>query len=550
MIAYRRSVIHAAMIVRICRTLCLAVLIGIAAFAVSIPSTNAQLGAPLLRVYVDSDIVEPGNWVPISVVANGAGSSATLDVSVPGDLEVSDNVQCVHYMLYCSSVSVTSYELPNETRITARAPGTSYGTAVGPVVRLNFSVLIPESATASTRYEFSASVRGLFDILDPYGEGNNEMTFDLQVGGTGGTASSSSAPPPATEVPTTAQPTPQQERPTVLTTKLRCDWSGANVIEVEKQCTSIDDGGFYLEHIRSGDGWYLTSNRRPLPSYTADYLPGTWMIRDLSDDTLGSGSVIVTCLSALLQEDGEALVSRVNYLDVPGEVEIPWSFSSAGASDQRVYPLLECTWLEMPDASDTPAVLNLRSFSTTDPYIVVQGPSDPADSSVSRLDMAEQTEVSFSLVDADTGEAHTFTVDGTGIVVVPPGQYSLREGSHGLETSVFLDTGETFLVDVGVPPPEEEPVDPVATGLQTSINITAEADIHVTMEADGLVIFDGELAAGNSTGVAVGTTFVVYTSMPSATLFTNACGTEFYMGETAEEATILLEADENSCPSA
>lgn len=103
-----------------------------------------------------------------------------------------------------------------------------------------------------------------------------------------------------------------------------------------------------------------------------------------------------------------------------------------------------------------------------------------------------------------------------------------------------------------VAPPAEEPVDPepdpVAAGIQTSIDVTAQADIYLTIEADGLVIFDGNLAAGNSTGVAVGSTFVVYTTSPNATLFTNACGTQFYMGETAEETTFTLEADENSCP--
>jgi len=65
---------------------------------------------------------------------------------------------------------------------------------------------------------------------------------------------------------------------------------------------------------------------------------------------------------------------------------------------------------------------------------------------------------------------------------------------------------------------------------------------------DGIVWFDGTLPAGSWSGPMNGTTFEVYTSSGVATLFENACGTQFYMGEEPGEAYYTLVADANSCP--
>lgn len=81
----------------------------------------------------------------------------------------------------------------------------------------------------------------------------------------------------------------------------------------------------------------------------------------------------------------------------------------------------------------------------------------------------------------------------------------------------------------------------------TSINVTADADIYLTITVDGLVVFDGTLPAGASSGPVVGTTFDVYTSSGVNTNFTNACGDYFKMGYEDGEAYYTLTASESSC---
>ncbi len=81
----------------------------------------------------------------------------------------------------------------------------------------------------------------------------------------------------------------------------------------------------------------------------------------------------------------------------------------------------------------------------------------------------------------------------------------------------------------------------------TSINVTADADIYLTITVDGLVVFDGTLPAGASSGPVVGTTFEVYTSSGVNTNFTNACGDYFKMGYEEGEAYYTLAASESSC---
>ena len=80
------------------------------------------------------------------------------------------------------------------------------------------------------------------------------------------------------------------------------------------------------------------------------------------------------------------------------------------------------------------------------------------------------------------------------------------------------------------------------------INIYAEAEIYLTVTVDGIVWFDGTLPAGSWSGPMNGTSFDVYTSSGIATLFENACGTQFYMGQEPGEAFYTLVADANSCP--
>jgi cytoskeleton protein RodZ len=73
-----------------------------------------------------------------------------------------------------------------------------------------------------------------------------------------------------------------------------------------------------------------------------------------------------------------------------------------------------------------------------------------------------------------------------------------------------------------------------------SIKITALADISVEIVADGVSVFSGDLAAGDSTDFYRGNTFVVYTSSGANTQFTNDRGDVFLMSYDDAEATYDL----------
>ncbi len=97
------------------------------------------------------------------------------------------------------------------------------------------------------------------------------------------------------------------------------------------------------------------------------------------------------------------------------------------------------------------------------------------------------------------------------------------------------------------PTPTQEPVSSLDESELTSINITAGADIWVTVWADDQVVFDGNLASGQSTGHLIGNTFRVYTSIGGQTMFTNACGDEYLMGYETGQANYTLTKAPSSC---
>lgn len=80
------------------------------------------------------------------------------------------------------------------------------------------------------------------------------------------------------------------------------------------------------------------------------------------------------------------------------------------------------------------------------------------------------------------------------------------------------------------------------------INIYAEVELYLTVTVDGVVWFDGTLPAGSWTGAMNGSVFEVYTTAGSSTLFENACGLQFYMGDEPGEASYTLAANADSCP--
>lgn len=98
------------------------------------------------------------------------------------------------------------------------------------------------------------------------------------------------------------------------------------------------------------------------------------------------------------------------------------------------------------------------------------------------------------------------------------------------------------------PEPTEPPASALDESLLTSIQVTAMSDIYLTISADGAVVFDGDLAAGETSGYVTGNTFEVYTSSGESTRFTDACGGDFMMGYEQGEATYALKKNDQSCP--
>lgn len=93
----------------------------------------------------------------------------------------------------------------------------------------------------------------------------------------------------------------------------------------------------------------------------------------------------------------------------------------------------------------------------------------------------------------------------------------------------------------------DEPAATGDSGFTTTINVTAQVDLTLTIVADGVTVFDGPLPAGSSSGPVAGATFQVTTSSGVNTLFTNACGDQFTMGAEEGTATYDLAADASSC---
>jgi methionine synthase I (cobalamin-dependent) len=108
-------------------------------------------------------------------------------------------------------------------------------------------------------------------------------------------------------------------------------------------------------------------------------------------------------------------------------------------------------------------------------------------------------------------------------------------------------------VPTEAPSTEEQPADTTTdtdtatNALQTTINVTALAEIYVTITVDGTVAYDGYLESGQSTGPIAGSLFQVQTSSGANTSFTNACGTTFNMGYEEGDAYYELAATPDSC---
>jgi hypothetical protein len=82
----------------------------------------------------------------------------------------------------------------------------------------------------------------------------------------------------------------------------------------------------------------------------------------------------------------------------------------------------------------------------------------------------------------------------------------------------------------------------------TSIKVGAVESVGITMYADGELVFDGWLNAGEWTDFYTGSTFEVYTTSGANTLFQNTCSTEpFWMDQEPGESHYVLQAGPSSC---
>lgn len=72
-----------------------------------------------------------------------------------------------------------------------------------------------------------------------------------------------------------------------------------------------------------------------------------------------------------------------------------------------------------------------------------------------------------------------------------------------------------------------------------SIRLSALGSIYVQVVVDGVLVFDGYLEQGDVTEWATGTSFEVYTTDGSLTMFTNDRGLDFYMGYGQDETYFL-----------
>lgn len=131
-----------------------------------------------------------------------------------------------------------------------------------------------------------------------------------------------------------------------------------------------------------------------------------------------------------------------------------------------------------------------------------------------------------------------------------PAQGSSTSTGSGTVTSPGTSGTTTSETDGSAPSGETtRPSDQVAGGpYLAQINIYAQTEIWLVVTVDGLTWFEGTLPAGQWSGAMNGSVFEVYTSSGANTLFENACGTQFYMGQEPGEAWYTLAADANSCP--
>lgn len=147
------------------------------------------------------------------------------------------------------------------------------------------------------------------------------------------------------------------------------------------------------------------------------------------------------------------------------------------------------------------------------------------------------------------GAASVDDGDGTPVAADDDGSSDTGAAADVLEETVAEEEAADTTVEEETAG-EAASDEPAVTGdgeFNATINVTAQADLTLTIVADGVEVFSGPLPAGSSSGPIAGSTFQVTTSSGVNTLFTNGCGEEFVMGYEEGEATYDLAADGSSC---
>lgn len=151
----------------------------------------------------------------------------------------------------------------------------------------------------------------------------------------------------------------------------------------------------------------------------------------------------------------------------------------------------------------------------------------------------------------DSGRADASSSDGGGDNQLSEGQDDSEEGSgFTFDSSSMVQqiAGAADSADQTEPVTEEADTQQEDGVYVTSIAVTASDAISVSIVADGVPVYEGELGPGESTDYVDGSVFEVMTSSGANTMFVNTCSDiPFNMGYEPGQAYYILQADADSC---
>lgn len=473
MIAHRRRLAYPVATSILVRALCLTIVIAAIGISMGVRIVDAQSGGPVLTVSADSTMVKPGDWVSFTVIASGSGSYTAIDVDIPSELTISDEVDCVHSTLFCNGSSVSILDA-DTNRLSVNAPGPD-GPGITVRVTVTFSVMVPATAIPGTQYIIVSSVDGLYNILDPFSETDKRSVTFLEVLEASGQRVS---PPPVSE----------RDGPSIQITKKRCEGRDIFPVFAESHCVDVPDASFTFIDPRSVHVQTLSSGDRYTPEEWHFSGSSLWSLADSSNDLPMQGVRVVSCLESEPQSDWHSSVTNVVHPDDTGSVLIQWMF--AGGPNQTYQPSLDCVWFELPDIFAVPSTLSLQVFTAETPYLNWTEDTGSRLPDLMRGESGEDLEAAMVMTNTETSEVYSFAADAYGQVLVPSGTYSLVETANGVEDYFSMSPNGTTLVEVGLAEPtsvQSAPASSVDT--QTFATGALYCDIAECSPVEGATIF-------------------------------------------------------------